>query len=274
MKRLSDEAIKVLGSMRIDSNTAYDESAIAYLPPGQLDRKLYAEVNKALEALGGLWNRKAKGHVFGIDPEGALTQVVNNGGFIDKSQELGFFETPKVLAKQLVDSIDLQDGHRVLEPSAGNGRILEAIINHPARTNITAVEIDESRSKLLASHFEMTYNHSGCVVIADFLTLKPREDFLEPNQSAHYDRVAMNPPFAKQADIDHVTHAITHLKPGGRLGAIMSASVNFRQNKKTINFKAMLEQETYFQMEDLPTNSFKESGTNVNTVMLVLTKKT
>lgn len=267
MKRLSQEAIAVLGSMKVEPNAAIGDAMIAFLPPGQLDRKLYTEVNKALEALGGQWNRKAKGHVFGIDPEGALTQVVNNGGFIDKPQELGFFETPKALAQKLVNSIDLQDGHRVLEPSAGNGRILEAIINHPARTSITAVEIDDSRKELLKSHFSMTYNGSGLLMVMDFLTMQPSEKLL-------YDRVAMNPPFAKQADIDHVTHAITHLKPGGRLGAIMSASVNFRENKKTTNFKTMLERETWFQIEDLPEGSFKESGTNVNTVLLILTKKT
>lgn len=259
MKRLSSEALEVIGKMNV-------EGATAFLPPGQLDRKLYVEVNKALEALGGKWNRKSQGHVFDDDPEEAIAGVVNNGGFTDRKQELGFFETPAALAQQLVESLDLQDGHRVLEPSAGNGRILEAIINHPARTNITAVEIDPARKSLLTAHFEMTYNGSGMLIVEDFLKVKPSPTLL-------FDRIAMNPPFAKQADIDHVTHALSHLKPGGRLGAIMSASVKFRTNKKTTEFKALLEEQTEFDISSLPEGTFKESGTGVNTVMLLLTKK-
>ena len=34
----------------------------------QLDRNDYVKVNKALEALGGKWNRKAKAHLFDEDP--------------------------------------------------------------------------------------------------------------------------------------------------------------------------------------------------------------
>ena len=35
----------------------------------------------------------------------------------------------------------------------------------------------------------------------------------------------MNPPFENGRDIDHVTHALSLLKPGGRLVAIMSEGV-------------------------------------------------
>ncbi len=31
---------------------------------GQLDRKLYERTNKVLDAAGGRWNRKTKGHLF------------------------------------------------------------------------------------------------------------------------------------------------------------------------------------------------------------------
>jgi N12 class adenine-specific DNA methylase len=36
--------------------------------PDDLDRKLYQQVNKALESAGGVWNRKAKAHLFSGDP--------------------------------------------------------------------------------------------------------------------------------------------------------------------------------------------------------------
>ena len=37
---------------------------VVYLPLGQLDRKTYSAVNKCLEAIGGKWSRKEKGHIF------------------------------------------------------------------------------------------------------------------------------------------------------------------------------------------------------------------
>jgi hypothetical protein len=34
----------------------------------QLDRKLYLAVNTVLDRIGSKWNRKAKAHVFDVDP--------------------------------------------------------------------------------------------------------------------------------------------------------------------------------------------------------------
>jgi 16S rRNA G1207 methylase RsmC len=96
------------------------------------------------------------------------------------------------------------------------------------------------------------------VIGSDFLSIEPRQD---------YDRVVMNPPFENQQDIDHVLHALEFLRPGGRLVSIMSAGVLFRQNKKTVEFREMIDEITA-----LPEGSFKLSGTNVNTSMVVINK--
>lgn len=42
----------------------------------QLDRKAYLAVNKALEACGGAWSRKAKAHVFTVDPTPAIEHAL------------------------------------------------------------------------------------------------------------------------------------------------------------------------------------------------------
>jgi hypothetical protein len=86
-KKLSQEAITVLGSMTIDA-----AAHTAAITAGQLDRSLYVEVNKALEAIGGKWSKKARVHVFEGNPEDALDQVVLTGGFVDAKQEFGFFD--------------------------------------------------------------------------------------------------------------------------------------------------------------------------------------
>ena len=45
-----------------------NDGRLGIITGGQLDRALYVKVNKALEAMGGKWNRKAGGHIFSEDP--------------------------------------------------------------------------------------------------------------------------------------------------------------------------------------------------------------
>jgi hypothetical protein len=93
-------------------------------------------------------------------------------------------------------------------------------------------------------------------------------DFLECGEElGKFDRVVMNPPFADQADIAHVTHALTFLKEGGKLVAIMSAGMSFRTDRKATAFRATIER-MGGTIETLPPDSFKVSGTGVNTVMV------
>ena len=84
----------------------------------------------------------------------------------------------------------------------------------------------------------------------------------------------MNPPFDLQRDIDHVHPAFKFLRPGGKLVAIMSAGTEFRENKKAVTFRKLVATHGG-RFRDLPAGSFKDSGTgtNVNTVVLTMTKK-
>ena len=247
-RAVSSAALTVLGSMVIDGRTAR-------IGAGQLDRKLYAEVNKALEALGGKWNRKAQGHVFEEDPRDALDRVVLTGEFSDKRQDFGFFETPAPLAARVVEMADIRPGMDVLEPSAGRGALVRAVQAAARSTLIGAVEIQPENARALHS-----------------LGVDVREaDFLALPVTGQVDRVVMNPPFARQADIEHVCRAFAWLRPGGRLVSIMSAGVTFRQDRKTQAFQ-MLVRQNGGEIEELPPGSFAESGTGVPTVLVTLEK--
>lgn len=80
----------------------------------------------------------------------------------------------------------------------------------------------------------------------------------------------MNPPFdKKRSDIHHVVHALKFLKPGGRLVAIMPSGVAFRDDVLTRDFRGIVEQRGG-SIENLPDASFKQSGTTVNTVLVVI----
>jgi len=258
VKHLSPDALIVLGSLEIA-----DDGMIRL--PEQLPRRLYAEVNTALTAIGYVWRRHVKCHVPMAevpDPRGALDQILNTGVLVDARQNLGFFETPDDIVTKLVDECGLRRGDgplRVLEPSAGCGAILRQI---PRFNHVTAVEIDAGRAALLP-RCGIPVLHVMC---ADFLALPAPA----PEEEA-FDRVIMNPPFGRQADIEHVTHALGFLKPGGKLAAIMAAGLLFRENRKTHEFHTLLAPHDH-DITELPDHAFRPSGTDVRTVILTLEK--
>lgn len=243
MPQISQEVLKVLDAATIDG-------ALLTLN-GNLDRKLYVETNKVIEAAGGKWDRKAKAHVFDGLAIDAIEPIILTGEYARTKQDFGQFDTPEQLAEQAVDLADVRAGMAVLEPSAGIGRIASAIRH--AGAFVTCWEIDSKRAEKLDG-----VAHS--LNVGDFLSLTPTETF---------DRVVMNPPFAKQDDIRHVLHAYRFLVPGGRLVAIMSNSVMFRENKLTADFRDFVGARGG-TMKALPEGSFKPSGTGVNTCIVTI----
>lgn len=242
-KRIDEETLTILSRVTV-------ENCNIYLTCGQLDRKQYQAVNEVLENIGGKWNRKMKAHVYSEDPTDKLENVLLTGE-ITPPKKYGYFPTPEGLARKVVELADIKTGHLVLEPSAGQGAIAKHV---PIHAHIDCIEFLPDN---VAALERMGMN----VIHADFMQVEKKE---------LYHRVVMNPPFEKQQDIDHVLHAWECLKPQGRLVSIMSSGVMFRENKKTAEFRALVEEHGY--IERLPEGSFKESGTMVNTCLVVLDK--
>jgi hypothetical protein len=69
---------------------------------------------------------------------------------------------------------------------------------------------------------------------------------VQPDPGALYDRVIANPPFDCERDIDHVMHALRFLAPDGCLTAIMSAGTEFRETRKAIAFRALMDDISVF----------------------------
>lgn len=221
---------------------------------GQLDRKLYEQVAKVIEAAGGKWNRKAGAHLFATDASDRLEQILATGEVDLPKDEFNFFPSPAAVVARLLELARLRTGMSVLEPSAGRGDIAVACIL--ARTKVTAHELMDANADFLISLSDFDMH----VVRGDFLAAVPTEQF---------DRVVMNPPFMKQQDIRHVMHALKFLKPGGLLVSVMSASVAFRDNRLTQAFRDLVHLRGG-DIEDLPPGSFKASGTMVNTVIVTI----
>lgn len=244
--------------MRIDSevlaalSSAQTEGCNVFLT-GQLDRKLYDRTNKVLVAAGGKWNRKARAHVFAADAADRMEQIILSGTVDVPKDEFNFFPSPSAVVARLMELADIEPGMVLMEPSAGKGAIAYACVELGAV--VRCYELMDANFVALAGDPKL-----GPVTKADFLTIAP-----EPV----YDRVVMNPPFMKQADIKHVTHAHKFLKPGGLLVAVMSAGVEFRTDARTKAFQALVA-DRGGHIEPLPENSFKASGTGVNTVIAVI----
>jgi protein-L-isoaspartate O-methyltransferase len=233
------------------------EDAIS-LPPGQLDRALYEEVNSVLEALGGKWNRSKKAHIF-VDLTGSrlserFYEILESGTW-DRPQDHGYYPTPDDLAMHMVTLADIQPHHRVLEPSAGRGAIATKI------------------APLLSSANQMStfeYLPDNMRALYDLGFIVDGQDFLEFEGRHLFDRVVMNPPFAGGAAPRHVLHAMQLLKTGGKLVAIMPSSIMQRQDGM---HRACRQQIIVNgKITPLPDATFASVGTMVRTVLVEWTK--
>lgn len=244
--RVGPEVLAILDRCTLDGNRLF-------LPPAQLDRASYVAVNKVIEAAGGKWSKREKAHLFPADPADIIDGIALTGE-ITTAQDMGFFPTPPEVVARLIGLAELSHGLTVLEPSAGLGAIVNAA--QPITGYVAAVEVDENRAAALKSQGVASW-----VAEADFLTIEAG--------FVLFDRVVMNPPFAKQQDIDHVTHALGFLKPGGLLVSVMSASTPTRANRKAVEFQKLVAAHGGW-FESLPDDAFKASGTGVHTVIVVI----
>lgn len=244
--KVTQDVLDVLDRCRADGNGLF-------LPDEQLDRKLYTRVNAVLEAAGGQWSRKYRAHLFPDSAADAMEQILLSGEVATR-QDFGFFPTPAAVVERLLELAALEPGHRVLEPSAGAGAIAVPVLGRGCI--VDCVEIQED----LARGLRETLPPACSVHGGDFLLVAP---------SAVYDRVIMNPPFGKGQDVRHVEHALRFLVPGGLLVAVMSAGVTFREGKAFAGFRAMVA-ERGGATETLDPGAFRESGTNVSTVIVTV----
>lgn len=189
-------------------------------------------------------------------PFQAIKDALKDGVKVVVANQL--FPTPPDLARQAVALAGVSAGQRVLEPSAGSGNMIRAILQRFTGADcgkIVAVEINHNLAEALTEQRNKTVyaNESNFTVVC--------KDFLECGEElGKFDRVIMNPPFERAADIKHILHAKTFLKPGGKLAAICANGPRQNEQLKPLASKWI----------DLPEGSFKEQGTNVNTALILI----
>jgi hypothetical protein len=228
---------------------------VVKLPNIQLDRKLYQEVAKALELIGGKWKGgKIFGFVFQSDPTDLIYEI-SNGEKRNLKKEFQFFETPQKLADKLVGLAGINNNDTILEPSTGQGAIIRAI------NKVTDVVPDcyelMDVNKIILNKSDLRFNLIG-------------DNFLD-NKGLSYTKIIANPPFTKNQDIEHLKEMYNCLSLGGRLVCITSNSWLNGKQKKQIEFKNWLDK-LNVELIDIEKGSFKESGTEVGGVIVVINK--
>lgn len=164
------------------------------------------------------------------------------------SKDLQFYWSPAPVIAEALEFARVYDlkawGHnppapvRVLEPSCGDGRILDAVRARGQQS--LGIEYHAGRASEAKAK-----GHN--VLTANFLECPPRPEF---------DAVVMNPPFYGRHYVKHVRHALKFLKPGGTLVSILPATAHYDHGELEGEWK------------DLPVASFAEAGTNVPTGLL------
>lgn len=227
---------------------------ILRLPDVQLNPKSYAEVKKWIMEAGGKWTGgKTQGFTFEFDAT-RVAGILLSGMRCNLQQEFQYFSTPPELAEWLVSQSDVRSDHAVLEPSAGTGAIINAILKACPDVTVDAFELmPENRQTL-----EKMQNVS--LVGEDFTQGVPRV----------YDRIFANPPFSNNQDVRHVRLMYDALNPdGGEMCVITSRHWVIASEKECMHFREWL-QEVGAETHEIPNGVFDKSGTNVATMAIVI----
>ena len=176
------------------------------------------------------------------------------------SKDLQFYWSPPAVVAAALDFAEIHtldcyrnyDGrpsYRVLEPSCGDGCILDELASRGCRSYGIEYHPQRAAEARAKGH---------AVLTANFLETVPQPEF---------DKVVMNPPFYGKHYAKHVRHALKFLKEGGTLVAILPATARYDHD-----LLADLVTHEREQWHDLPVASFAEVGTNVPTTMLRIGK--
>lgn len=239
------------------------EGNIFKLPAGQLDRKTYEGVAKALQGIGGKWKGgKVMGFEFSNPSWLEDLDRIRGGEKVNLQKEFQFFETPSAVLDLMQQYIGAWKGSaqysytRALEPSAGNGAIVR-MLQRVGGFEITAVEVNPRMAGPLVD--------LGVSVLCpvDFLGL--------PTGTSNwlFDVIAANPPFTKNQDIKHFMHMERMLSVGGLLMCVMSKHWTFADDRESREFREFLS-DRHTEIIPIPAGTFKESGTMIETVLVVL----
>lgn len=171
------------------------------------------------------------------------------------SADLAYFWTSPAVIEAMIDAMPIRGGDTILEPSCGDGRIMDGIVDHVranriADVRLTGIEYDAGRVE--------EAQRKGHSVL--------RANFLNCGGNPAFDLIFMNPPFAGRHYLKHIAQAIKMLKPGGRLISVLPAPAWFdHEGLPGRKYNPDCPYDGRDTWTDLPLGSFRAAGTNVCT---------
>ena len=238
----------------------------------QLSPHTWNAVKTVLETLGAMYVVRASAYEF--EPDQDARRIVDTaltaGHARHPANAEGYVPTPADLAAEVVaryGQIRPVPGCgrrlKVLEPSAGTGRFVEAVraeLGVPA-CEITAVEPDAPRAAQIPTDEAVTVHQQTF------------EDFAAAHTATRFDVVVMNPPFAVPGRpnlwAEHLLTAWELLAPGGRLAAIVPVSA-MRARGTSLKRAAVRLVHRHGGAEPHAPKAFAASGTRVATAVVWL----
>ena len=187
----------------------------------------YQQACDVLEALGAV--QVDGGLVFDYEYRDVLRELCLTGCLPDQKAHQ-YYPTPSKLAQIAVDMAQITPTDTVLEPSAGQGGIADLL----PKDRTTCIEISALHCAVLRAKGFKT-------VEADFIVWADLKPF-----TPEFDCIVMNPPFSEGRAKLHTEYASTKIKPGGRLVAILPASMrgkNFLGAGWTVEWSPIYERE-------------------------------
>lgn len=166
--------------------------------------ELSSKTQTTLEYIGGV-NSKGGNWEFDYNVKPVITEICRSG-MLPEQKSHQYYPTPEHIALRVVEWADIKSGEQVLEPSAGQGGIIDHVDRDGVK--ITCIEISRIHCEILKT--------KGYSVIEG--------DFLKKGFNRVFDRIVMNPPFADKRAETHVQHAAGLLREGGVLVAVLPAS--------------------------------------------------
>ena len=180
-------------------------------------------------------------------------------------------DTPKEVINILIKKADIHPECSILEPSAGNGAILEALALDYKQWHsfdVTAVELNDDK-----------FRHINGKLKNDLLarTFKSYQafhsDFLKYNIPAGtgYDRVIAAPPFKDNIDLAHIKHMYNLLNEKGILVSLTTPYWMTNNEEHQVKFRKWLADKKY-SITMLPDMTFVEKGKTVPTAIIKIYK--
>jgi len=164
------------------------------------------------------------------------------------------------LADRLVEIAEIKDNDIILEPSAGQGAIIDSILKVINDTNnLFFCENIPTKTIILNRQYGAMKN---------LYYLHPLNDDFLNLDNFQFDKIIANPPLENNQDIDYVLHMYKNLKPGGILVSVMSNNWRISTDKKESEFKKWLFSNDYW-VDEIKEDMFKDSGTMVGVIVSI-----